>query len=244
MAEFWISRNGLDIEQRALNQTNSDTLDHLYLNQIYPLALSRQMELVLHGAAVEVGESAIAILGLSGMGKSTLTASFAQHGWRFLTDDGLRLEWSTNGILAVPSHPSIRLWDDSISQIYPHPVDQAPPLDFTPKARLLAGQSMEHCPVPRELKTIYLLGNEAPNSVTITQVSPRNAMIEMVKHSFLLDVEEDIMLRHHFEHLSRLAQSVPTFELNYPRNYQSLEEVRTALIQHSMAPGSQGYRLK
>jgi hypothetical protein len=39
-----------------------------------------------------------------------LAASFATEGTRFLTDDGLLLEWVDGRCMIVPSHPSIRLW--------------------------------------------------------------------------------------------------------------------------------------
>jgi hypothetical protein len=55
----------------------------------------------------------VAFLGESGRGKSTLAASFATEGTRFLTDDGLLLEWVGGHCMIVPSHPSIRLWEDS-----------------------------------------------------------------------------------------------------------------------------------
>jgi serine kinase of HPr protein (carbohydrate metabolism regulator) len=88
----------------------SATVEHLYLNQVLPLALSRQGKLVLHGSAVDIGGQGVAFLGESGRGKSTLAASFATEGTRFLTDDGLLLEWVGECCMIIPSHPSIRLW--------------------------------------------------------------------------------------------------------------------------------------
>jgi hypothetical protein len=41
----------------------------------------------------------------SGRGKSTLAASFAVNGFRFLTDDGLVLEPAGEGYAVLPSHP-------------------------------------------------------------------------------------------------------------------------------------------
>src|SRR5574340_1151913 len=89
------------------------TVEHLYLNQVLPLALSMQGKLVFHASAVEIGEVAVAFMGESGKGKSTLAASFATHGYRFLTDDGLVIEAEDEGHRIVPSHPSLRLWQDS-----------------------------------------------------------------------------------------------------------------------------------
>ena len=55
---------------------------------------------------------AVAFLGQSGAGKSTLAASFALDDSAFLTDDALLIEESEGTCMALPSHASVRLWDD------------------------------------------------------------------------------------------------------------------------------------
>ena len=120
----------------------SPTVEHLYLNQVLPLALSRQGKLVLHGSAVDIAGQGVAFLGESGRGKSTLAASFATEGTRFLTDDGLLLEWVDGRCMIIPSHPSIRLWEDSQEALVNSSAEMAPAVSFTSKARFLAGQGI------------------------------------------------------------------------------------------------------
>jgi len=211
------------------------TVDHLYLNQVLPLALSRQFHLVLHGSAIEVGKFAVAFLGLSGYGKSTLAASFSTSGHRFLTDDGLQLEKTDGTYLVKPSHPSIRLWEDSRQALIPGTTAAAPPVDYTPKSRLLAGDTVAYCEVARPLRCMYFLGDGNADTVSIEPVSGRDAVIELVRHTFLLDVEEREMLRHHFGQLTELARVPMFFRLDYPRQYQILAQVREAVLRHSTA---------
>ena len=232
-ALFWISTDGLDTRLLSPERSSPGSVEHLYLNQVIPLALSRQFKLVLHGGAVSIGEDAIALLGLSGQGKSTLTASLATAGYPFLTDDGLQLEWQGETVLAKPSHPSVRLWADSEQVLMPPSVSRAPPVDYSPKARLLAGDDIPHCPEPRPLKAIYFLGGDNTADVRITPVSPRDAMVELVRHSFLLDIEERDMLTHHFGQLSDLVRTLPFFILDYPRDYRLLDKVRSEILGHS-----------
>ena len=113
LADFEVSADGATVLGFPAPGVTSPTVEHLYLNQVLPLALSRQGKLVLHGSAVDIGGQGVAFLGESGRGKSTLAASFATEGTRFLTDDGLLLEWVDGHCMIVPSHPSIRLWEDS-----------------------------------------------------------------------------------------------------------------------------------
>ncbi|MBK9199490.1 HPr kinase/phosphorylase [Candidatus Skiveiella danica] len=113
LADFEVSADGAAVLGFPAPGVTSPTVEHLYLNQVLPLALSRQGKLVLHGSAVDIGGQGVAFLGESGRGKSTLAASFASEGTRFLTDDGLLLEWVDGRCMILPSHPSIRLWKDS-----------------------------------------------------------------------------------------------------------------------------------
>ena len=212
---------------------SSQTVEHLYLNQALPLALSRQFELVLHASAVEIEDSFVAFLGISGRGKSTLAASFATNGHRFLTDDGLQLRAAAGGYLALPGHPSIRLWDDSRLALIPESTPAAPAVDYTPKSRLLAGDDATFCDTSRVLRCMYFLGDGNTDTVSIEPVSGRDAMIELVRHSFLLDVEEREMLTHHFGQLVEMVKMPVFFILDYPRYYEELPKVCEAVIRHA-----------
>jgi hypothetical protein len=231
LADFELAADGHAVEGYPANGVSDGTVNHLYLNQVVALALSRQMQLVLHGSAVEVGATAIAFLGHSGRGKSTLAASFATHGMRFITDDGLLLrESETGGYLIQPSHPSIRLWDDSRQAVLPAATSVAPAVDYTPKLRMLAGAEVPFCPEPRPLRQIFVLGTVETDTICISPISARDAVIEAARNCFLLDVDEQTALKHHYQQLLALASRVPFFRLDFPRRFDRLDEVRRAII--------------
>ena len=232
LADFTISADGSEINAYPVPGVSEQTIDHLYLNQVLPLALSRQYKLVLHASAVEIKQRAVAFIGPSGQGKSTLAASFATVGHRFLTDDGLQIEYSENQYLVKPSHPSLRLWDDSHQAIIPASTLTAPPIDYTPKARLLADECLIFCDEPRPLQAIFFLGTEETDTITINPVKSRDTVIEIVRHSFLLDIQERTLLTRHFSQISKLAKSLIFFQLDYPRRYDKLPEVRDAILAH------------
>lgn len=235
LADFTVSPDGREVSVYPALGVSDQTIEHLYLNQVLPLALSRQFKLVLHASAVEIGNFAVAFLGVSGRGKSTLAASFSTGGCRFLTDDGLQLDKTAGGYLIQPSHPSIRLWDDSRQALIPDTAPAAPAVDYTPKSRLLAGDKVAHCDAPRPLRCMYFLGEGDTETVSIEPVGGRDAMIELVRHTFLLDIEEREMLLHQFGQLTELARLPMFFRLNYPRQYAMLAQVRDAVIRHSTA---------
>lgn len=235
LADFAIAYDGGEIATRPAPGVSMQTVEHLFANQVRPLALSRQLKLVLHAGAIELENSAIAYAGLSGSGKSTLTASFATSGYHFLTDDGLHLEKQGDGYSVHPSHPSIRLWDDSRQALVPDSTATALPLDYTPKTQFLAAGSAAFCAEPRPLKALYFLGDNRVDSALIKLANDADTLIELVRHSFLLDIDQHQSLSLHFAQLADLVKTVPCYRLDYPRHYAALPMVREAVASHALS---------
>lgn len=233
-ADFTLSPNGLDVTAFPALGISEQTVEHLYLNQVLPLALSMQGKLVFHASAVEIGDAAVAFMGASGKGKSTLAASFATSGYRFLTDDGLMVEACNGGYQVIPSHPSIRLWQDSEAALIIPGVSTAPALEFTSKSRFLAGENISFCDTPRPLRRVYFLGEGSSPGITFLRMQPAGALIELVTHSFLLDIDARDMLAAHFDELSGLASRPIFFHLDYPRRFDDLPSIRQAIVEHAL----------
>ena len=232
LADFLVTRDGRTVSCWPVPGVSDQSLQHLYLNQVLPLALSRQGKLVFHASAVEIGDAAVAFMGESGRGKSTLAASFATTGSRFLTDDGLAVETVAGDWRVLPSHPSIRLWEDSQDALVRTGARKAPPVSYTSKARFLAGDDIVFCEEPRRLQGVYFLGAGTSPAPVFERLQPSDALIELVKHSFLLDIEERELLAAHFDELSRLANRPIYFRLDYPRRFEDLAQVRRAIVDH------------
>ena len=58
-----------------------------------------------------------------------------------------------------------------------------------------------------------------------------------VKNSFLLDIEDQLLLAQHFDWTHRISSAVPTFALDYTRDYGILPDVRNAVQQHVATSG-------
>lgn len=235
LADFEISADGQASVAHPVPGVSAGTVEHLYLNQVLPLMLSTQGQLVFHASAVALDSGVAVFAGESGRGKSTLAASFAVNGYPFLTDDGLVLNPSAHGYSVLPSHPSIRLWaDSSEALIGPDPTTAtAPSVCYTSKSRFLAGDRVRFCDHPHPLRHVYFLGEGNADAVTIEPLSPAQALIEWVKHSFLLDIEEQPRLASHFHQVANLADLPIHFRLDYPRTYTALADVRQAILAHA-----------
>lgn len=233
LADFQVSADARTVTCIPAPEVPEGTAQHLYLNQVLPLVLSKLGKLVFHASAVEVGGGAVAFVGESGRGKSTLAASFAVSGCRFLTDDGLVVEPSGEGFAALPSHPSIRLWEDSEAALIPPAARRAPPVHYTAKARFLADDELAFCAAPRPLRRVYFLGEGDTERLELRPLSAAETLVEWVKHSFLLDIEEQPRLASHFDQVAALANQPIHYRLDYPRRFDELAAVRQAILAHA-----------
>lgn len=232
LADFVVSVDGQSATAHPVPGVSTGTVEHLYLNQVLPLMLSKQGRLVFHASAVALDSGVAVFAGESGRGKSTLAASFAVGGHPFLTDDGLVLDTSAHGYQVLPSHPSIRLWADSSEALIGPGAASAPAVSYTSKSRFLAGDQVPFCSRPQPLRCVYFLGAGDAAGITITPLAPAQALIEWVKHSFLLDIEEQPRLASHFDDVARLSDHPVHFHLDYPRHYRLLPQVQAAIQTH------------
>jgi hypothetical protein len=232
-ADFEVSRDGMEIAGWRVDGISDATITQLYLNQVLPLALSRRGAPVLHASAIDLHGDGIAFVGGTGLGKSTLVASFGRQGMPCLSDDGLALSADGEAFWIAPGHPSLRLWDDSHAALLDADAATAPLPDYTAKARFLASDALPFCASPRRLARIYLLSADQVDAPAIDDVSEARALIELVSHSFVLETEERAALAAHFDAMSAIVARVPCHRLRYPRRYADLPRARDAIVAHA-----------
>ena len=237
LADFEVSADGKEVVAWPAREDDDATVEHLYINQMVPLALSRQGRPTFHASVVTVPGGVVAFLGQSGMGKSTLAASFALNGSSFLSDDALLVEETDRGCEVQPSHPSIRLWEDSVDQLLDASSSTSIPISYSTKARLLAGDALTYNSEPQQLLAAYVLESNDAAKVAIHTLSGLDRHMAWVNNSFLLDIEDPDLLKQHFDWTHRISSAVPTFALDYARDYGILPDVRNAVQQHAANSG-------
>lgn len=83
------------------------------LGSVFGILCHQRGVLPLHAASVEVDGQAIALAGVSGVGKSTLATAFMRKGYRLLADDVTPVTLDQGAIRFLPGMRRIRLWADS-----------------------------------------------------------------------------------------------------------------------------------
>lgn len=234
LADFEVACEGTSVRYWPVPGVASELIPFLYANQVLPFASARRGRVVLHGSAVEVGGAGVAFIGGSGRGKSTLAASFATSGYRFLADDHLIIECTGAGEnLIVPVDPSIRLWEDSRQALMGGAVHGAQTSAGTPKAHLPAQGGIAFCPESRPLRWIGFLGADESEGPEIQRMNRRDVVIELLRNSLFLDNEDRPWLAAHFNRLAVIAEGTACYRLDYPRRFDHLRNVRSAIVGHT-----------
>lgn len=235
LADFSVARNGDRITCHGVPGTDDTTLQHLLQNQVLPLALSRQGRMVLHASAVVVEGRALAFVGVSGRGKSTLAAAFAAQGCPFLTDDGLQLQQVQGQVQVVPGPASLRLWEDARTALAASPQSRASAAAATPKMRLVSNARLPHATAACPLAALYFLGDSAVDAISIVPLGGQDVLFGLLQHCFLLDIEARDLLQNAFAQFSDMVRRIPAFRLDYPRRFEDLPTLLTTLREHAAA---------
>jgi hypothetical protein len=232
-ADFCVSRDGGQVACTPTPGALQEVAEHIYLNQVLPLALSKRGELVFHASSVEIADGAIAFAAATGWGKSTLAGAFAVRGHRFLGDDGLLLKPAQDDYLVQPAHPSLRLWNDSETTLLQGATRKSAALDYTTKSRLLADTQLVHCDESRPLRAIYVLGDGTRDDIAIERLKPAAAVLEWTRHAFLLDVDDAEANGALFARIATLSAAIACYRLDYPRRFEKLDSVVEAVTAHA-----------
>jgi hypothetical protein len=212
--------------------TQMTTVRHLLLDQVLPAISSGEHHSGLHASAVVVDGGAVAFSGKTGLGKSTLAASFAAAGFPALTDDCLIVKEGVGQFLAVPAYSSLRLWNDSADALGGGLGRRHRVAAYSQKIRIKVSTSkIPFCGDPAPLRCVYLLETRrARREVLIEPLSERDAFVALVRLAFRLDPYDRGHLANEMDRLARLSRVVPIRLLRIPRRLENLSSVQEAVL--------------
>jgi hypothetical protein len=191
----------------------------------------------LHATAVVVGRGAIAFLGDSGYGKSSLGASFVRENYPLLTDDVLVLERRGQDLLAYPGMPRIKLYPEMCGNMF-HGCEGTPMTRSTPKT-IFALSAQQHQASSIPLQVLYFLSPPENDSrkVTLRRISERRAFLSVLKNTFNDILVSPVRLKRQFEFAASIAAHVPVKALSYPRTLSALPAVVEAILSDLVREG-------
>ncbi len=202
------------------------------LGHVFGYYLERSGYSSIHGASVAVGESAVLLVGHRRAGKSTMAGSLLNGGLPLLADDISALEVRNTSILCRPAYPQIKLTPgqaclfglDSANYAKVHPAFE--------KLNVPMSDLGEFHPTPLPARCVYLIERVPDEStqVEIVPVPPGEALIELLRHTFITDIIEATDLQApRMKRLAQIAKILPVKRLRYPSGYENLPLVHEAI---------------
>lgn len=207
-----------------------------FLSLLCGFWLESRGRVVLHASAVGVEDRAVVFLATNTGGKTSLATSLMRAGHPLLTDDFLAVSVpeGNDAALGHPGFPQMRMWPDladhfiGAHQHLPHVLP-----DISKRRVPVESEGLgAFCPESKPLARLYLPERQGSGSeVVITTVPPRDALIELVRESFLGTVLEKVGLHEsRFHRLASLVGRVPVKRLVYPEGLERLPAVRRAIL--------------
>jgi len=237
--EFVVEPLGNRIFYRFLTTVSMESFQTYVLGRVFSFALVKMGYEPLHAATVVVDDRAVAFLGASTFGKSSLATCFVASGFPLLTDDTLRLEERDGHFVAFPGPPRLRLLP-KIARLYlggtsngvvmnPREKDaRAPKLIFC----LSSTQSYARV---APLGAIYVV--TAPRKVhrkqriAISSLTPLQALMNVVSFTHNDGLTGSDRLTRQLDAARHLIELVTIRSLSYPRILASLDEVKDAVLE-------------
>jgi hypothetical protein len=197
-----------------------DLLSVLVSGTLLAFVLTMRGEAVLHASAVQVGAAALAFVGASGMGKSTMATLLCADGARLVTDDVLRLDPTSSPPTCALGATELRLRKgaDHLSDRFAEQLGSAPGLRTTGDAR----QALAAAPATTEnlplAALVVPLPDHSPERRTteITRLSPTEAMVLLAQFPRLLGWQDASVRRASFHQLADVVDRVPVHTAALP----------------------------
>ena len=235
LADFLISQKGDQIQCFSLPGISYESIRHLLVDQVIPRVVAHQGCIVLHASAIEMEGSLIAFLGESGWGKSTLATSFYEQGYPLLTDDCLLLRPEAGKIMGIPSYAGARLWPDSLEAVVNNKIDVHSVAHYSSKKRLIFPEELKKESFKLPILAIFILTPpdklKSLKKITVEKILGANMIMELIKHSFYLDVTDTNKISKQFVALGKVTDyALPVYRLNYPREHAVLQKVQKKVL--------------
>ena len=232
---FWVSKNGRRIlyEKMTASKKNPQPfispLIFLQTN-VFSFSLIKLGFEVFHASCVGSESQAVAFLGESGYGKSTLAASFLKQGFPLLTDDVLALRKKGVGFWTPPGVSQIKLWPAIARRMLKSPV---PAGKMSPIAKkwILPLKSAVMGKKNFKVGLIYVLWPrfKGKHGIRIRSLKPQESVISLIKSSHNLVLQDSKRLQKQMIFASEIVKKVRIRAVSFPMDLKKIPLVQQKL---------------
>ena len=170
------------------------------------LLLEQRGLLVLHASCINVDGYAVAFLGGSGWGKSTLATAFHRQGYDVLTDDVMPVKIAAGQAVVLPSYPQFKVSPEALASLGQDVERLLPVYTNSQKLSYAFTKGFQESPLP--LTKIYVL--KKGNQHEIVPIESQEAFSALVCHTRTINLlkEHKALIARHFQLCTELMSIV------------------------------------
>jgi hypothetical protein len=236
MFHFLISPAGNHVLYGLLAEATLESFQTYALGRIFSFALVKMGYEPLHAATVVVNHRAVAFMGASGFGKSSLAACFVASGHPLLTDDVLRWEERSGQCVAFPGPPRLKLLP-KVARLYLGEASVGIRInnrDLRVSKCVFSLPHAQTCSEPTPLAAIYVVTNPRKvykkQRIGVRPFPPVEGLVQLLTFTHNHELAGAARLARQFDAARQLMERVPIRSLSYPRVLSSLSEVKSAVL--------------
>ncbi len=222
----FVIRDKSEVLVYPLPNVGVGVLQLLLLGPVLAVLLEQRGHLVLHASGVIFNDGAVAFLGASGWGKSTLAAALHARGHAIVADDVVALTVGDDDVLVQPGYPQLRLLPQGASLV--GSLESASNVVADKTGYLVAKGFSTSPPL---LRRIYVLAEGTCRQ--IEEINAQDALIELIRHTYTARLLDSRRMASHFAHCAVVANRVPIRRLRSDRESSGLPEL-AALVERDV----------
>lgn len=211
---FAITPDGRSVYYETLDSSEKDNIEnirHLLFTQVLAMVMNLRGNEALHASSVLSLSGAIAFIGNSGEGKSTIAATLVKDGLQLLSDNVVPVFNYKDQIWTSSGPRDIGLWPWVWKSLNP----KAEIENQTEKYRVTFSDK-EHCTGEFLLSRIYFLNPVKENRISIEPITQQEGLIQLLKSAYRLDINDSSMLQRQFSTLYQTTKLVQMKIVSYP----------------------------
>jgi hypothetical protein len=238
VAKYRVTNGNLILIKPERGSLVEDVRLFLY-GSIFGALLHQKGILPLHGSAVIYEEEAIAFIGHSASGKSTLAASLAIQGHQVIADDITAVAKKHDGNFEIyPGIPYLKLWKDVVSQLnFPNNLKKLRP--GIEKYKFVLSQNLINTSFP--FTKVIILDHHNNNDFKISRITGAKKLNLLKTHTYRFNYVEGLgQSKVQFQNLSNLSQKIDLYTISRPIAPLKINELWSLIEQEILHSNDSG----
>jgi hypothetical protein len=225
---FLINRERRTLRCISAPGASFDACVDVLIRRVLPRVATLFGASAIHAAALARPEGGVLLLGMSGAGKSTMTAALAHADWHILSDD-ISVMWGREEPLLAPAAQGVCVWPASREGIN-LPIEHCRPMPaYDGKTHFLPEGEPATETVP--LRALVFLKREGTVAPVLEPMGEAEALVTAAHMLVQFDPGDPARPDRvqGFARLSAAVKAVPSYRLHYPSDFAALADVELLL---------------